>query len=153
VSIAVVALENDEEQTELLDFDSAAGYRVRSVSFTGRTFRTVTVEYDDVPDEVVVQSVPAAQTIVIAVDCLDQGSAGGAAALAESVISSIADPDLREWTLQLTYDDNRVEEWTVLRPADVMGGEVTPSEAHAGLIRLSVSCRVRYSPTVTPEDD
>lgn len=150
MSLTVVAYESDGT-TELLDFDSTAGYRVRSVTPVGRVQRVKTVEFDDYPGETVAQNVAAAATLSIQVDCHASRDAGGAAALAYTVVSTLGADDLGEWVLKVTYDDGRVEAWDVLRPADITpSNDVTPSTAVAGLVSLQVACRVAPTPTITP---
>lgn len=150
MSLTVVAYESDGT-TELLDFDSAAGYRVRGVTPVGRVFRTKTVEFDDFPGETVVQAVAGAANLVLTVDCYSSRDPGGAAALAYAIVTALCAEDLGAWVLKVTYDDGRVEAWDVLRQADVAPyDDLNPSTVAAGLVKLQITCRVAPTPTVTP---
>lgn len=144
--VAVRAL--DDADAELVALTRANGLRLRRATRPGRSFRVRTVEFDDVPGETTVSAVAAAETFALEVDARST-TAGGAAERLDALIDAVADPTLRTWKLEVTYDTGRVEVWTVLRPADVVPNQVEPNMALAGWISCVVSCRVHPTFTVS----
>jgi hypothetical protein len=138
----------DESSAEILAITAANGYRVRRVTRAGRTFRHRTVDFEDVPGETLIQAVPAAQDIVLLVDCRGFDAAG-AADLEQVLVDELGNPALRTWYLELTFDGGRVETWRALRPADVTPDETTPLELNAAKVPVRVTCRVAPHPTVS----
>lgn len=134
----------------ILDITAATGLTITSWTRSGITYRAQTVEYDDVPGETTVQSVKAAENLIVAVTITRDTLAEALDAL-EVVTDAVCDPDLRTFRLVITYNSDRIETWTVLRPADCTAPEMDPA-AGQGSVSAALTFRVNPEPTVTYVD-
>lgn len=147
MSHEIIAYESDGT-TVLLDLSGTTGLLITSVTKPGASYRTRTVEFDDVPGETTVSAVKAAVNMVIELAAY-AASTSDALTIAETVSDALADPTLRTWYVAISTDSSeRVETWRIIRPADVSPVEMDAAVGQ-GVATFSVTLRCHPTPTVT----
>jgi hypothetical protein len=134
----------------ILDLTGVSGLTVESWNRAGVSYRERTVSFDDVPGETVVSAVRAAENMVVTF-ALDRDNLSDALDALEVITEAVCADDLRTFKLVVTYNSDRVETWTVLRPADSSPADMDPA-AGQGVVRASLTFRVNPNPTVTYAD-
>jgi len=136
--------------TTLLDLTGVSGIIVQPWTLSGVTYRAKTVEYDDVPGETVVQAVKQAESLVVPFTVMASTLAEALDTL-EVITDAVCDPLLRSFHLVITYNNDRIETWTVIRPADCTAPEMDPPAA-SGVVSAALVFRVSPVPAVTYAD-
>jgi hypothetical protein len=146
--VSVRAYDGEEDLAEITAADNVT---LRRLTLPGVTYRSVEVEYDDVPGTTVVQSVKATQMVSFEVGVSDTDM-GTSLDTLDEITDAICDPELRSWSLEFTYDSGRVETWTALRPADCSSRD----HEHAIVPLVVTTFSVPVHPVAAigaPEDD